>query len=295
LLLLLPFAFYVANAKATRDHNIFDRAVIFVSAPVQWLTVAVIDGATRAWSHYVYLVGAVDENDELRRANAILQAEVQRREEFRLENERLRRLIGLKERAPQVTAAVARVIGTSPTPLFRSIRVDRGSDHGISLGSAVVNQDGVIGRVAAVSGATSDIMLVVDANSSLDVLVQRTRARARVRGSGGDTSMGIEVEYLGRTEEVAPGDVLISSGTGPVFPKGLKVGTIVSVDRGAFGLYQHAIAEPSVDFSRIEEVLVIPAGWPSEASFEVPIEAAPGTVDSGAPPRPGAILPGIAP
>ena len=218
--------------------------MVFVSAPAQWLTVTVLDGVSRAWSHYIYLVGVVEENDGLRKDNAELRVEVQRREEHRLENERLRRLIGLKERAPLVKVEVARVIATSPTPLFRSIRVDRGSDHGVTLGAAVVNQDGVVGRVAAVSGGTADVMLVVDANSSLDVLVQRTRARARVRGGGGDSSMGIEVEYLGRTEEVAPGDILISSGTGPVFPKGLRVGTIMSVERGAFGLYQLATAEP---------------------------------------------------
>ncbi|MBI5507562.1 MAG: rod shape-determining protein MreC [Deltaproteobacteria bacterium] len=281
LLLLLPFAFYLSNAKSTRDHNIFDRVVVSISAPVQWLTVSALDAVQRGVTHYVYLVGVREENDRLKGDNARLQAEVIRREEYRLENERLRRLLSLKAREPDVKSIVARVIATAPTPLFRSIRVDRGADHGVTLGAAVVNQDGIVGRVAALGGGTADVMLLVDANSSLDVLVQRTRARARVRGSGSDTSFGIEVEYLARTEKVEPGDLLIASGTGPVFPKGLAVGTIVSVERGAFGLYQHATAEPRVDFGRLEEVWVIPAGWPGTASFEE--DGAPAPAPSPAP------------
>jgi len=268
LLLALPFVFFVSNSKATRDHNVADRAVVWLSAPVQWLTVTVLDGVSSAWRRYVYLVDVQEENQALRAEVAALKNAVQRRDEYRLENGRLRTLVELHRRAPDTQVAFAHVIATSPTPLFRSVRVDRGTGDGVHLGAAVVGPEGLVGRVAAVSDGWSDVMLLVDANNSVDVIVQRTRARARVRGRGGDVALGIDVEHLGRTEDVEPGDVLITSGTGSVFPKGLRVGTIVSVESGRFGLYQQAAAEPSVDFGRIEEVMILPRGWPADASFE---------------------------
>ncbi len=268
-LLALPFVFYVSNSKAPRDHNVVDRAVVWLSAPVQWLTVGVLDGVSNAWRRYIYLVDVQKQNEALRAEVAALQNAVQRRDEYRLENERLRVLVDLHRRAPEARVVFAHVVATSPTPLFRSVRVDRGTGDGVHLGAAVVGPEGLVGRVAAVSGGWSDVMLLVDANNSVDVIVQRTRAHARVRGHGGDHDLGINVEHLGRTEDVEPGDVLITSGTGSVFPKGLRVGTIVSVERGRFGLYQEAAAEPSVDFGRIEEVMILPRGWPADASFEL--------------------------
>ncbi|MBI3180189.1 MAG: rod shape-determining protein MreC [Deltaproteobacteria bacterium] len=216
-----------------------------------------------------------EQNERLRAEVAALKEELRAVSEHRLENERLRLLVGLKEQASDVPMIAARVISTSPTPLFRAVRIDKGSRHGVQVGCAVVVHDGVVGRVAALSPFSSDVMLIVDTNSSIDVLVQRTRARARVRGEGGDHGLSLVTEHLARTEEVEPGDLLITSGAGESFPKGLAVGTVAELTRGAFGLYQHARAEPSVDLSRIEDVMVIPAGFPETASFETQGEEAP--------------------
>ncbi len=267
-LLILPFVFYLSNAKDSRDHNAFDRAVVFISSPVQWLVVHSLDGIASVWNGYIALVGVEEENVELRLRVAGLEALLSTRIEQTRENERLKLLLRLRDRSADVEPVSARIIATAPTPLFRSVRIDRGSDDGVHLGAAVVNYQGVVGRVAAVSGGWSTVMLLVDANSSTDVLVQRTRARARVRGTGGDGELGVRVEYLTRTEDVEPEDILITSGVGSVFPKGLRVGRVVSVTRGAFGLYQEAWVEPSVDFRRIEEVMVIRRGWSRSTDYE---------------------------
>ncbi len=268
ILILVPFVFYVSNAKGTRDHNVVDKAIVWISSPVQWVVVSALDGITSVWRRYIALVGVEEENEALRTENARLRAALAGGEEQRLENERLERLVHLREGSPEVNPIFARIIATSPTPLFRSVRIDCGTSDRIHVGAAVVSHDGVVGRVAAVSGGWADVMLLVDAASSIDVVVQRTRSRARVRGLGGDKELGIKVEYLTRTEDVAPGDILITSGVGTVFPKGLRVGKVTSIERGAFGLYQGATVEPSVDFRRIEEVMVIPRGWPRDANFE---------------------------
>jgi rod shape-determining protein MreC len=251
-----------------RDHNFFDKGVIFISAPVQWAVVSTLDSVTSLWHRYVSLFNLQEENDRLKAENAQLSAEVAAREEESHENERLRQMVGLRERAPAVKMLFAEVIGTSPSPLFRSIRIDRGSRDGIELGAAIVSHEGVVGRVAKLSENYADVILLVDSNSSTDVLVQRTRARARIRGLGGDDGLGIEVQYLARTADVQPGDALITSGLSQAFPKGLLVGRVMSVEKRAFGLYQRAQVLPSVDFSRLEGVMVIVAGYPKDATFE---------------------------
>lgn len=267
-LVALPFVFYVSNRKGARDHNAFDRTVVWISAPVQWLVVNTLDGARSIWTRYIALIDVEAENEVLRQKNARLRGALAAQEEVRLENDRLRLVMGVRDRSSLVTTILAEVIGTSPTPLFRSLRVDRGTSDGVGLGAAVVSYDGVVGRVAAVAHSFADVMLLVDANHSVDVLVQRTRARARLHGTGRDGQLGVQAKYLARTADVEPGDFLITSGTGTVFPKGLRVGSVVAVEKAAFGLYQQAVIEPSVDFSRLEEVLIVPTGWPKATSFE---------------------------
>ncbi len=239
-----------------------------VSAPVQWVAVFALDGVGSLWHAYINLIDVQADNDRLREDNAALARELGVREEQRQENGRLRALLGLARTAPAVRMLHARVIAASPTPLFRSLRLDRGERDGVRVGAAVLGAEGVMGRVATVTASWADVMLLVDANSSTDVLIQRTRARARVRGTGSDASFGLQAEYLTRGADVEPGDVLITSGAGTVFPKGLRVGTVVTVERGAFGLYQSASVVPSVDFSRAEDVLVVVESFPAGTTFE---------------------------
>ncbi len=266
LLLALPLIFFVSNAKDPHEHNFFDRLVLTVSAPIQWVVEVTLNGVTDAWTGYVYLVGVQARNTELEAENSELRAMLAAREEQRLENERLRLLLGVRESSPRVATALARVIAEAPSPLFRSIRIDRGTNDGVALGAPVMTHDGAVGRVVAVAAGYADVMLLVDASFSTDVIVQRTRARARVRGSGGDGTL--RVEQMARTADVEPGDTLITSGVGGVFPKGLTVGRVVSLERRSFGLYQNATVEPGVDFGRLEEMLVITGDWSGDVSFE---------------------------
>lgn len=262
--------------------------MVTVSAPVQWLVVRSIEGVSDAWARYVWLRGLEATNRELVQKNRELGAALSAADEVRRENERLRLLVGLKERAPEVRMVHARVVAISPTPLFRSVRIDRGRDDGVLPGAAVVTHAGVVGRVVACGGGFCDVMLIVDANASTDVLVQRTRARARVRGSGRTGAVGVEVEQLARTADVRPGDVLLTSGVGEVFPKGLVVGTVVATEQRAFGLYQAAEASPAVDFGTLEEVLVLGGAWPATTTLEQRSEGDSAPQGAVAPLTPGA-------
>jgi rod shape-determining protein MreC len=125
----------------------------------------------------------------------------------------------------------------------------------------VVVGEGVVGRVHEVTGSTADVLLLTDRNSSVAVRVERSRARANVRGTGSPD--GCRLEYALRSDDMKDDDLLVTSGTDGVFPPGLPVGKITGLNRGGQGLYQRADVKPMVNMTRLEEVLVLVAGEPS--------------------------------
>jgi rod shape-determining protein MreC len=138
------------------------------------------------------------------------------------------------------------------------VTLDRGTDDGIARMMPVVVGHGVVGRVHAVTGATADVLLLTDRNSSIAVRVERSRARANVRGLG--SPGGCRLEYALRSDDMVEGDALVTSGTDGVFPRGLPVGKVSALRRAGQGLYQSADVAPAVDVTKLEEVLVLTAG-----------------------------------
>ena len=122
-----------------------------------------------------------------------------------------------------------------------------------SEGLPVVVPEGVVGRVIRVSSRQSRVLLVTDASSALAVLVQRNRTRGVCRGRGD----ALTFDFALRQEDIAVGDQIVTSGTGGVFPKGLAVGVVTQLTKEEFGLFQSIVVSPAVDFSRLEEVLVL--------------------------------------
>ena len=257
LLVIAPIITYLANSKESREHNILDRALVSLSAPVQWVLTVSIGGVADAWYHYGALVHVGEINRGLVREIRKLRRELIIRREQALENHRLRKLLNLQHQSSELRGVVGEVIAMSPSPLYRSVRINRGSDHGVTVGAGVVDDIGVVGRVVGVSSNWADVMLLVDGNCSTDVLVQRTRAQARVRGEGRDREASLELEYLERTADVEPGDILITSGLGEIFPKGIEVGQVTVVKRGQYGLYQSVELRPATNFMRLETVMVL--------------------------------------
>jgi rod shape-determining protein MreC len=121
----------------------------------------------------------------------------------------------------------------------------------------VIALDGTVGTVQRVAGDRVDVQLTVDSGFGVDVIVERTGARGFVRGVGDLSRYIVRVEYVQRTDEVEQGDVLVTSGYGCRFPKGIPVAKITDVIKRDFGIYQQVEAEPTVDFSRLDEVLIV--------------------------------------
>ena len=151
-------------------------------------------------------------------------------------------------------AVVARMVAKDVSSEFRAIRINRGKLHGIEPNMAVINAEGVIGRVLRVTDNTADVVTLLDPLSAIDAFIMRSRARGIVEGL---TDALCQLKFALRVDDIQPGDLLLSSGLGGNFPKGIPVGTIIKVTRKSFGITQKVEVKPSVDFSKLEEVLVV--------------------------------------
>jgi len=191
--------------------------------------------------------------EELRDQNTALRATVAELEEARLENVRLRRLVKLAQ-AAELKPVAARVIGRPTNAWEGVITIDRGSAEGIENGMPVVGPQGLLGQTVEVSPYSARVRLITDQRSGVAALVQRSRTAGIVHGS---IEGQLTLDFVSREETVRAGDVVVTSGIGGVYPKGLVVGEVTAVDRGPGRLYQKIEMVPPGDLVGLEEVLVL--------------------------------------
>jgi rod shape-determining protein MreC len=265
-LVVLPLGVFFAQAKRPEEQNRLDRVVLAVTSPIEKGVGWAVTGTLRAWSDYVALRGAQARAAALSREVARLEMERQELLQVRAENERLVELLALTRAGPDRTFLGARVIGVRMDPKgLQLVTLDRGSDDGVRRMMPVVTAQGVVGRIHAVMGGTSDVLLLVDRNSSIAVRVERSRARANVRGLGDPGPC--RLDYALRADDLIEGDALVTSGTDGVFPRGLPVGKVAKLRRNTYGLYQNADVLPAVDVTKLEEVLVVTSsGRPAQGA-----------------------------
>jgi rod shape-determining protein MreC len=266
LLLALPFFVLNANLREPGRENFYDGPILELSAPIQSLAASVARAVSDVFDDYVYLVEVRQENDRLRSRLARLDQEHEQLVAEALENRRLRSLLSLRERVGgQVIAAT--VIGRDVSPFFRVTRVevDRGERDHVREGMPVVSARGLVGQIRRTWGRYSDVLLAVDTGSAVDVIVQRTGSRGMLRGTGEDDRYMSRIEYLGRDDEVRVGDLVHTSGLGQRFPASILVGRITRIVRADSGMFQEVEVAPAVDFSTLDEVLVLEGGSRAEA------------------------------
>lgn len=246
----------VADRRATRrgdgELGFPSGLVLDVAAPVQKAMATPADVARDLWSRYVALLAVRSENERLRERVARLREENLQYREALVASGRLQRIAEMRSDydTPMRPAEVA---GQDLSAWYRSVLLDRGRTHGVHAGMPVVTDRGLVGLVTEASGRASQAMLLLDRQSSVDGLVQRSRAQGIVRGRRGDR---LEFEFAVRGSDVREGDVVITSGLGGVYPKGLRIGEVVEVGE-AGDLLQTALLKPAVDFGRLEGVFVM--------------------------------------
>lgn len=256
-LALVGFSYFVfsLNIERRRTTTWYDQLLLWTIAPLQDLVTSSMRAVHHSWNHYVFLVGLVDENEKLRRRIVDLEFKHEELIESALENERLRKLLLFQERivAPKISAEV---IALDLSTQFQMVRINRGSSDGVVLGMPVLGAGGVVGQIFRVTGAYSDVLLGTDRNSAIDAVVQRSRARGVIVGAG-RKSFDMRFKYLSREDDVKLGDLVITSGLDGVFPEGLSIGYVIEVDRPDVGILQAAQIQPTVEFDKIKEVMVI--------------------------------------
>jgi rod shape-determining protein MreC len=257
LALAVPFWFLRASMKDPRQATGADRIVVQIAAPIQQAVTTLARGISDMWGDYVYLVDVKQNNAELVSQNARLSERVRELEPLEVENRRLRRDLDLKNDIED-EVVTAQVIGKNTNEFFRMMRLtlDK-SSPGLRPDLPVLSPDGVVGITQKVAGDTIDVRLIADSGAGVDVVVERTQAPGKVIGTGDEREYRCQVEYVKRTDEVAVGDVLVTTGIGATFPKGHKVCTVSKVTKNDFGVYQQLSCVPTVDFSRLSEVLVV--------------------------------------
>ncbi|MDW8343336.1 MAG: rod shape-determining protein MreC [Verrucomicrobiae bacterium] len=198
----------------------------------------------------------------LARENATLRTEVEQlrlREqlarEVARENRRLERLLKMRSRLPP-TVIGARVIGRDASNWWQSVLIDRGRDDGVRENCVVVSADGLVGKTTAVTRNSARVLLLLDEGCRVSAVLEQSREPGVVQGLPGRARC--EMRYVGREARVRPGEAIVTSGMGGVFPKGILIGHVLEarIDEQS-GLYQRLEIEPATDFRRLEEVLVL--------------------------------------
>jgi len=253
LLVIMSLVILSYSVKQQDSVGFFRKLVLETAAPLTNMISSSFRGISEAWKRYVFLVGIEDENRRLKKEHASLTQEITQYREGYLEGMRLQKLLTLKEKAnyPTVTA---RVIGRNQASIVKTILIDKGSSHGLKVDLPVMSDQGVVGRIVETSPHVSKILLLIDENSNVDALVQESRIQGILQGAA---SRGCSLKYISKTETVSPGNIVLSSGLAGIFPKGLLLGAVTSVDKTDSGLFQKIDVAPFVDFARLEEVVII--------------------------------------
>src|SRR5690606_3661830 len=229
LLLALPFFVLRTRIRKPENMSVVDRMIVQITTPIQGASAALARGASRLIGDYVYLVDVKADNDKLAFENARLRDDVRQLESERAENRRLKRLLGLRDEIPQETLS-ALVVGKDTTEYFRVAHVTLDSSSAeVEQNMPVVSIDGVVGTVLRGAGDSVDVRLTVDSGFGVDVVVERSGARGFVRGVGDRNRYAVSVEYVKRSDEIDVGDLLLTSGVGCRFPKGIPVARVTKV------------------------------------------------------------------
>lgn len=230
-----------------------ESAFLEVISPIDSAFTHISDGAKSLVGDYIDLLHVRDENARLRNELTRVKSDRARLAELEAENQHLAELLELKDVLGS-TAIAANVIGSDAAGISRTLILASGSDDGLRAGMAVLANQGVVGKIIAVSPNASRVLLINDHNSALDGFVQRTRARGIVAGVVDD---GLILKYADRSQDIQPGDTVVTSGLDGIFPRGLLVGTIQNVRREGPGLFLGVKITPAVDFRGLEQVLIL--------------------------------------
>jgi rod shape-determining protein MreC len=294
-LLILGLAAVVLMAlQVTGRLEPVQSAITQLTSPAQVGATGATNGLTEAVDFLLELRNLRLRNAELEQVTGSLLVENFELREVQRENEVMRNLLRFAQTRPGIEVRgaqiVARVIAQESNNFLEYIMLDLGTVHGVGVGMPVVTDQGLVGRISQVTDSTSKVLLITDASSAVNAILQSSRLNGVVRGSPGDDLI---MDYIPQGEIFSVGEIVFTSGLGGRFPKGIPIGQVVEIRQRDIDVFQQAVVRPTVDFPRLELVMVVTNFDPLESVPELlvppaapedaaPVEAGPDAgIDGG--------------
>lgn len=263
LLFSLSLLSYGSYSRRQKQQSLFSRLILTLANYGQRVVTGSADAVSGVFQNYVWLVGVKQENERLKHQLAEVRRQNSLLEEKAIENDRLRRLLHFQPSEEIQAWIPARVTGDDLVGFNKTVTIDKGSRNGIRPRMAVITYESIlVGQIldepgSAIGFHTSQVLLLIDRRSRIQVMVQRAESRARGILVGRSETYSCDLLYLQSMEEVQVGDLIITSGFGRIFLKGWPVGVVEKVAQDPSSFYPHIEIRPLADFSRLEEVIVI--------------------------------------
>lgn len=254
-ILVLGISLFIVSKEkmAVAKSSAFENLMINSFASVQQGVVFLQRRVVSIFKHYFDNISASKENEQLIKKVSLLENRVFSYEELGRENKRLRQLLRFGEGITW-KKVLAQIVAWDASSDFRVLRINKGAADGIKLQSTVVTSQGLVGYIYRLTNHFADILTILDPNNRVDGIVQRIRFHGIVEGFSNDRCL---MKYVSRTGSIILNDIVLTSGLGNIYPKGLRIGRVSRIERESHGVTQRIEILPSVDFGRLEEVVVL--------------------------------------
>ena len=242
------------NMEQKKIQNIwFAQPLSFISETFQSAFAGLSLGVRGTTAEYLNLLNIKKENARLKNELSEMKTKLNLFNESIIENERLKTILDFQKNT-KMTLVPAQVIGRDLLPDHKTITINKGTKHGLKHLQAVLTVTGAVGYIFKPTERTSHVMLITDRYSVVDAVIQKTRAHGILEGTSKDSGI---LQYIDRTEDVKPGDLIVTGGIDNIFPKGFPLGVVTDVERKTKSATLAVDIKPIVDSNKIEEVFVV--------------------------------------
>ncbi len=255
IILIISMIFSINKSYETKAN---DNIITKITMPAQKFFYNISSGARDFFSHFGDVYKLKKDNEALKDKITRLEDDIEKNDIYRIENERLRTMLNLKDTYKDFDLVAANVTGKDSSTWFLSLTIDKGIDDGLAMSDTVITPDGLVGHITDIGTNWARITTILDSQSTVAVSVDRTEDLATIDGDIDLSADGLcKMTYISKDSTITVGDIAKTSGLGGVYPKGISVGKIVKIHPENKGVSQYAEIEPSVNFNRIYEVFII--------------------------------------
>lgn len=255
---LIVLCIIVGATVHSKRASLADEALGVVSTPAQSGVSGISNSISGFFKYLTNMKGYEKENEKLREKIAALEDELRKTENLKEENERLRKILALNDKESAYKTVAADVVAFQLDNFSKSYTINKGIKDGITINCAVITPFGLVGYVSEVGRNWARISPIVDAKVSVSATITRVSNNAIVQGDMSLMDDGLcKMAYISKEAGIEIGDHIETSGAGGMIPGGIYIGKVTEIRNDVTGVSQEAVIKPGVDFSNLNEVVVI--------------------------------------